>query len=433
MVLHTEHIDAVTVARGGTSTRRPCVGSPGDLEGPRIDLMVAPSSCAATSDLVWCRGQPPELPAAAPRRATPVGTAALRSRAAAGPGPGRSLAPRPASGAGDHYRDDPRSPAAARSSSCRSGSGARGRPFYFVKFRTMVDGAHLMREEVLGTPDPDMPERYRHDPRITPVGRFLRRWSLDELPQLVNVLTGSMSVVGPRPMLLEEAHLLDDADQRRHLTKPGLTGLWQISGRKQTSWAGTHAARPRLRRALVARPRLHHPGPHHPSRPLRSGCLLQAQRMQDGRRALHHAGRSTVDQPPPRARLHRPRRRQRSRPGRATAPGARPSPRSAPGQPSSRTHSATSGSPGTSGSPPSCSTAPSISRPTSRCRRMGRGAAHPQPAAARPTSSRWIIDHAEDRVIIADGAVLGLLAPVLAGVPRCPSPRRGRRRRLGCA
>ena len=57
------------------------------------------------------------------------------------------------------------------------------------------------------------------------------------MPQLINVLTGSMSIVGPRPMLLEEAHLLDDVDQRRHLTKPGLTGLWQISGRKQTSWA----------------------------------------------------------------------------------------------------------------------------------------------------------------------------------------------------
>ena len=115
--------------------------------------------------------------------------------------------------------------------------GRRGRPFSFVKFRTMVDGAHLMRADVLGTPDPDMPERYRCDPRITPLGRFLRRWSLDELPQLINVLTGSMSIVGPRPMLLEEAHLLDDLDQRRHLTKPGLTGLWQISGRKQTSWA----------------------------------------------------------------------------------------------------------------------------------------------------------------------------------------------------
>lgn len=114
--------------------------------------------------------------------------------------------------------------------------GFEGRTFQFVKFRTMIDGAHEMRAHVLGPPDEGMPERYRNDPRITRVGRFLRRWSLDELPQLLNVLVGSMSMVGPRPMLQEEMHLLADRDHRRHITKPGLTGLWQVSGRKEVNW-----------------------------------------------------------------------------------------------------------------------------------------------------------------------------------------------------
>lgn len=114
--------------------------------------------------------------------------------------------------------------------------GKEGRLFHFVKFRTMVEGAHGMRPDVLGDPDHQMPDRYRTDPRVTRVGRFLRRWSLDELPQLLNVLTGSMSLVGPRPMLIEELPLLADADHRRHLTKPGLTGLWQVSGRKEVDW-----------------------------------------------------------------------------------------------------------------------------------------------------------------------------------------------------
>lgn len=114
--------------------------------------------------------------------------------------------------------------------------GRDGRLFPFVKFRTMVDGAHLQREEVLGTPDEGMLERYQNDPRITPVGKFLRRWSVDELPQLLNVAWGHMSIVGPRPILVEEESLLGANDHERHDAKPGLTGLWQISGRKETTW-----------------------------------------------------------------------------------------------------------------------------------------------------------------------------------------------------
>lgn len=114
--------------------------------------------------------------------------------------------------------------------------GRTGEIFRCVKFRTMVTGAESMHEEVIGDPDDDIVGRYREDPRVTRFGSFLRRWSLDELPQLLNVLSGSMSIVGPRPMMPSELALLGDADHRRHLTKPGLTGLWQISGRKEVSW-----------------------------------------------------------------------------------------------------------------------------------------------------------------------------------------------------
>jgi lipopolysaccharide/colanic/teichoic acid biosynthesis glycosyltransferase len=100
----------------------------------------------------------------------------------------------------------------------------------------MYVGSDQLRNEVIGDPDADISERYRHDPRITPFGHFLRRWSIDEMPQVISVISGSMSLVGPRPVLVEEMPLLGDADHRRHLTKPGLTGLWQVSGRKNVSW-----------------------------------------------------------------------------------------------------------------------------------------------------------------------------------------------------
>jgi exopolysaccharide biosynthesis polyprenyl glycosylphosphotransferase len=114
--------------------------------------------------------------------------------------------------------------------------GAAGRLFTFPKFRTMVDGADQMRLEILGRPDDTMHDRYKADPRITPIGRLLRRWSIDELPQMWCVLVGTMSLVGPRPILREELPQLLPEDDRRHLTKPGLTGPWQVSGRKETSW-----------------------------------------------------------------------------------------------------------------------------------------------------------------------------------------------------
>lgn len=114
--------------------------------------------------------------------------------------------------------------------------GRGGEVITVTKFRTMVVGADQERERVIGIPDERITERYQHDPRITGFGRFLRRWSIDEMPQIINVIGGTMSLVGPRPVLLDEIPLFGDEDHRRHLTKPGLTGLWQVSGRKAVDW-----------------------------------------------------------------------------------------------------------------------------------------------------------------------------------------------------
>jgi exopolysaccharide biosynthesis polyprenyl glycosylphosphotransferase len=114
--------------------------------------------------------------------------------------------------------------------------GRGGELITVTKFRTMYVGADKEREKYIGAPDGRIRQRYRDDPRITLFGRVLRRWSIDEMPQVFNVITGSMSLVGPRPVLPEELGLFADADHRRHLTKPGLTGLWQVSGRKEVDW-----------------------------------------------------------------------------------------------------------------------------------------------------------------------------------------------------
>lgn len=114
--------------------------------------------------------------------------------------------------------------------------GRGGETITVVKFRTMYVGAEKDRDKVIGLPDEKIFDRYKADPRITPFGRILRRWSIDEMPQVVNVIAGNMSLVGPRPVLPEELGLFGDADHRRHLTKPGLTGLWQVSGRKEVDW-----------------------------------------------------------------------------------------------------------------------------------------------------------------------------------------------------
>jgi lipopolysaccharide/colanic/teichoic acid biosynthesis glycosyltransferase len=114
--------------------------------------------------------------------------------------------------------------------------GRNNKLFAFPKFRSMVINADTMRANVLGSPDESMPDRYARDPRVTNFGRFIRRWSLDELPQLWCVLIGTMSIVGPRPILREEDVDVKKANQSRFIAKPGLTGLWQVSGREEVLW-----------------------------------------------------------------------------------------------------------------------------------------------------------------------------------------------------
>ncbi|MFI9024242.1 sugar transferase [Streptomyces sp. NPDC053560] len=115
--------------------------------------------------------------------------------------------------------------------------GKDGREFTILKFRTMVTGAHGARAELADRNEgAGLLFKVRQDPRVTRVGKVLRRYSLDELPQLFNVLTGSMSLVGPRPPLPEECAAYDPDIRRRLLVKPGLTGLWQISGRSDLPW-----------------------------------------------------------------------------------------------------------------------------------------------------------------------------------------------------
>lgn len=112
--------------------------------------------------------------------------------------------------------------------------GKDGREFRLWKLRTMVGGAESMIPA--GNDADGLLFKLREDPRVTPIGRLLRRWSLDELPQLLNVVMGSMSLVGPRPPLPLEVSGYGDDVRRRLLVKPGLTGLWQVSGRSDLPW-----------------------------------------------------------------------------------------------------------------------------------------------------------------------------------------------------
>ncbi|MGY1738729.1 sugar transferase [Geodermatophilus sp. SYSU D00684] len=115
--------------------------------------------------------------------------------------------------------------------------GVNGRGFTILKFRSMAVDADRRLDELLERNEGDgLLFKMRHDPRVTRVGRWLRRFSLDELPQLFNVLGGSMSLVGPRPPLPAEVERYDSSVSRRLLVKPGLTGLWQVSGRSDLSW-----------------------------------------------------------------------------------------------------------------------------------------------------------------------------------------------------
>lgn len=115
--------------------------------------------------------------------------------------------------------------------------GIQGAPFTMLKFRSMRADAEELLESLKEQSDGSgLLFKMKNDPRVTVVGRFLRKFSLDELPQLFNVLNGSMSLVGPRPPLPSEVEAYEQDVRRRLLVKPGLTGLWQVSGRSNLSW-----------------------------------------------------------------------------------------------------------------------------------------------------------------------------------------------------
>jgi exopolysaccharide biosynthesis polyprenyl glycosylphosphotransferase len=120
--------------------------------------------------------------------------------------------------------------------------GLRGREFTMLKFRSMVVNAEDLLEQLAKQERDSGNEvmfKMKNDPRVTPVGRVMRKFSLDELPQLFNVLNGSMSLVGPRPPLPDEVAKYADHVHRRFLAKPGITGLWQVSGRSTLTWEET--------------------------------------------------------------------------------------------------------------------------------------------------------------------------------------------------
>ena len=115
--------------------------------------------------------------------------------------------------------------------------GHRGRPFTMLKFRTMQVGADSMVEELRAEHGVDgLMFKMKDDPRVTRAGRFLRKVSLDELPQLINVVIGDMSLVGPRPPLPEEVTRYEDWQFDRLEVPPGISGLWQVSGRADLSF-----------------------------------------------------------------------------------------------------------------------------------------------------------------------------------------------------
>jgi exopolysaccharide biosynthesis polyprenyl glycosylphosphotransferase len=115
--------------------------------------------------------------------------------------------------------------------------GQNNKEFSVYKFRTMYEGSHEQRGKVMAETNKD-PRLAKdpQDPRVTKPGLFLRRWSIDEIPQIINVLKGEMSLVGPRPPLAEEVNQYEKSEKRRLLVKPGLTGLWQVSGRSELDW-----------------------------------------------------------------------------------------------------------------------------------------------------------------------------------------------------
>jgi lipopolysaccharide/colanic/teichoic acid biosynthesis glycosyltransferase len=115
--------------------------------------------------------------------------------------------------------------------------GLHGKPFHMLKFRSMVVNAEELKVKLEAHNEQTGPVfKMKNDPRITRVGRFIRKYSIDELPQLINVLRGEMSVVGPRPPIPSEVDKYAAWQRRRLSVRPGLTCIWQVSGRNQISF-----------------------------------------------------------------------------------------------------------------------------------------------------------------------------------------------------
>ncbi len=115
--------------------------------------------------------------------------------------------------------------------------GKNNKPFKMYKFRSMCPGADKIKSELMHLNEMDGPVfKIKDDPRITKVGKFIRKYSIDELPQLINILKGDMSIVGPRPPLPEEVEQYSEYQMQRLLIKPGLTCFWQAYGRSQLSF-----------------------------------------------------------------------------------------------------------------------------------------------------------------------------------------------------
>jgi len=115
--------------------------------------------------------------------------------------------------------------------------GLNERPFMMIKFRTMYADAAARQPQLEAENEAEGALfKIRHDPRVTPVGRFLRRFSIDEIPQVLNVMRGEMSLVGPRPLPVRDYERLEAWHRKRYLVLPGMTGLWQIAGRADLSF-----------------------------------------------------------------------------------------------------------------------------------------------------------------------------------------------------
>lgn len=115
--------------------------------------------------------------------------------------------------------------------------GENGQKFSLYKFRSMVIGAHSLKAVLEQKNESDGPIfKIKDDPRVTKIGKFMRKHSLDEIPQFINVIQGNMSLVGPRPALPEEVEAYSEYELQRLGSKPGLTGLWQVSGRSNLSF-----------------------------------------------------------------------------------------------------------------------------------------------------------------------------------------------------